>query len=221
MRARLVSLPPRTVFVIAAAVVLLYAVVLWMLLVSPKRTEAATAKADLAAAELRLVETQAGATRPRRSKATPVADVFRLARAMPSSADQPGLVLEITRLARQSGITLRAIAPGEQVAAAGGPALIPITVTVTGSYGKIRRFLARARGLVTVRNGKIHAAGRLLSVQSISLVESASEGFPKLDATIGLDAYVYDGPILPAEVPEAEQAEVPVSDGTDAAGSTS
>jgi Tfp pilus assembly protein PilO len=217
VKAKLESLSTRTLFIAAGAVVLVYAAAVWMLMVSPKRSEAATAKAELAAAELRLVEAQATARRPA-GAATPVADVFRLARAMPSSADQPGLILEISRLAHEAGVTLRSVAPGDAVTAAGGPALIPTTVVVSGGFGNIAKFLGRTRRLVTVRGGKIHARGRLLSVQSVSLVEAANEGFPKLDATISLDAYVYDGPLLPPDVAEPAQ-EAPL-EGSNAAGRT-
>jgi Tfp pilus assembly protein PilO len=214
--ARLQSLSTRGLVVVAGVVILLYAAAVWFLFVSPKRADAAAAKAEVAAAELRLVEAQSSGSRPR-GTAAPVADVFRLAKAMPSSAEQPGLVLEISRLAEQSGVTLRSIAPKDPVAGVGGPSLIPVTVIVGGSYKQITRFLARTRALVKVRNGKIHATGRLLAVQSVSLVESATEHFPTLDATIQVDAYVYDGPIAPAEVPTPVE-EVPV--GTDAAGRT-
>ena len=132
---------------------------------------------------------------------------------MPSTAEQPGLVLEISRLAEQSGVKLRSLVPKEPVAGAGGPSLIPVTVTVGGGYKQITSFLARTRALVSVRNGKIYARGRLLAVQSVSLAESATESFPALDATIELDAYVYDGPIVPPEVPEpAVTAEVRIRD---------
>lgn len=220
MKTRLQSLSPRALLIVAGVAVLVYAAAVWMLMVAPMRSEAASAKDDLAAAEIRLVEAQAAARRPR-GAATPVADVFRLARAMPASADQPGLVLEISRLARQSGVTLRGITPQDPVAEAGGPALIPITVLVSGKYGRIAKFLALTRSLVRVRGGKIHARGRLLSVQSVGLVESATEGFPELDATIALDAYVYDGPIAPADVPESEtDEELPVEGSSSAAGRT-
>jgi Tfp pilus assembly protein PilO len=217
VRARLESLSTRSLFLVVGAVVLVYALAVWMLMVSPKRSEAASAKADLTAAEQRLVEARAagGATR---ATSAPVADVFRLAKAMPTSAEQPGLVLELSRLAKGSGVTLRSITPHEQVAGVGGPALIPVTVTIGGSYGQIAKFLGRVRGLVTVRGGKIHATGRLLSVQSVSLIESVSDGFPKLDAAIELDAYVYDGPIVPVDIPPPADEELP--SGTDAAGST-
>ena len=215
MSARLQSLSTRGLIAVAALAVLLYAAAVWFLYVSPKRADAAAAKADVVAAELRLVEAQSTGSRPRGS-AAPVSDVFRLTKAMPSSAEQEGLVLEISRLAKQSGVTLRSIAPKDPVAGVGGPSSIPVTVTVGGSYKRITRFLARTRTLVKVRNGKIRATGRLLAVQSVSLVESATERFPTLDATIQIDAYVYDGPIAPAEVPEPVE-ELPTG-GTDAAG---
>jgi Tfp pilus assembly protein PilO len=220
MRARLESLSPRNLTIVAVVAVLLYAAVVWLLIVSPKRSDAAAARADVAAAETRLADAQVAATRSRKTGA-PTADVFRLAKAMPASADQPGLVLELSRLAKQSGVTLRSITPADAVAGVGGPTLIPLTVTVGGSYRKIANFLFRTRGLVTVRGGTIHARGRLLDVQSVALTESVSERFPKLDATIALNAYVYDGPIAPVEVPEVteEGEESSSPDGASAAGS--
>lgn len=216
MSVRLQSLSTRGLFVVAGVVVLVYAAAVWFLFVSPKRSDAAAAKADLAAAEVRLAEAQASAITPREVTA-PVADVFRLAKAMPSSAEQPGLVLEISRLAGRSGVTLRSITPKDAVAGVGGPSLIPVTVTVGGSYAEIRRFLQRMRALVTVRDGTIYARGRLLTVQSVSLIESATERFPSLDATIELDSYVYDGPIVPEDVPEPPtEEELPT--GSDALG---
>lgn len=216
MSVRLQSLSTRGLFVVAGVVVLVYAAAVWFLFVSPKRSDAAGAKADLAAAEVRLAEAQASAITPREVTA-PVADVFRLAKAMPSSAEQPGLVLEISRLAGRSGVTLRSITPKDAVAGVGGPSLIPVTVTVGGSYAEIRRFLQRMRALVTVRDGRIYARGRLLTVQSVSLIESVTERFPSLDATIELDSYVYDGPIVPEDVPEPPtEEELPT--GSDALG---
>jgi len=218
MRARVDSLSPRALALVSVLAVVLYTAVVWFLLVSPKRSEVATARSDLAAAEVRLSEAQTAGLRPR-GAGTPVADVSRLAKAMPASADQPGLVLELSRLAQQSGVTLRSITPQEQVAGLGGPTLIPLTVTVGGNYRQITNFLLRTRSLVAVRDGEIRALGRLLAVQSVSLAESDTRGFPNLNATVALNAYVYDGPIVAPEVPAVPEDEE-TSDGTTAAGST-
>jgi Tfp pilus assembly protein PilO len=219
VRARLESLSTRSTILLIGAVVLVYAAAVWLLFVSPKRAEVATARQDVVAAELRLVEAQTSVNRPS-AGGSRVADVFRLTKAMPSTADQPGLVLEISRLAKQSGVTLRSISPKEPVAGVGGPSLIPLTVTLTGSYKQITKFLGRTRKLVTVRNGKIHARGRLLSVHGVTLVESVDAHFPKLDATLEIDAYVYDGPIIPEEVPEPPTEELPAA-GSNAIGKSS
>ncbi len=99
MTARIATLPPRAVIAIAAGVVLVYALVVWFLLVSPKRAEAASARrrrhrrrapARRRASDVESAHATAG---------THVTDVLRLAKAMPSSGDQPGLVLELDRLA--------------------------------------------------------------------------------------------------------------------------
>jgi Tfp pilus assembly protein PilO len=217
MKARLGSLSQRALILLAGAIVLVYAAALWLLIVSPSRSDAAAAKEDLAAAELRLVEAQAAPSSPRGADA-PVGDVFRLTKAMPASTEQPGLVLELSRLAKRSGVTLQGITQQDPVAAVGGPSLIPLRVTIGGNYTKITKFLRLTRALVVVRDGKIYAHGRLLAVESINLVESATHSFPKLDATIALNAYVYDGPIVPEEIPLPEE-ELPDT-GTSAIGNT-
>ena len=217
MKARFESLSQRALIALVAGVVLVYAAALWLLIVSPSRSDAASAKEELIAAELRLADAQSAPDRPQGASA-PVGDVFRLTKAMPASDEQPGLVLELSRLAKRSGVTLQGIAPQPPLAAVGGPTAIPVRVTIGGSYAQITKFLRLTRALVAVRNGKIYAGGRLLAVESVNLVESVSHGFPKLDATVTMNAYVYDGPIVPAEIPVPEE-EIP-TDGTSAIGST-
>jgi Pilus assembly protein, PilO len=200
VKSRLEALSPRALIALGVGAVLLYSLVAWFLVVAPKRSVATSLGADVAAAELKLVGAQATANQPQNGGVT-VADVFRLVKAMPASADQPGLVLELDRLARSSGVVLGSITPQEPVVGEGGATMIPVAVVVGGSYRAITRFLASARKLVTVRHGKLRATGRLFSVQSVELSESNADGFPRLDGTITLNAYVYDGPIVPPSAP--------------------
>jgi Tfp pilus assembly protein PilO len=217
MRARVESLSPRALIAVAIVAVLLYAAVAWLVVVSPKRADASDARVELAAAQTRLAEAELALLQVGRGGA-PVADVFRLAKAMPPSTEQSGLVLELTKLAGASGLTLESITSEPPAASVGGPALMSVSVRVSGRYAEITKFLMRARTLVTVRDGEIDAIGRLLSATSVTLAESDTGDFPQLDANIGFDAYVYDGPIAPVEAPE-EETEEP-STGTTAAGST-
>ena len=217
MKSRVASLSPRALLALAAAGVLLYAAVAWFLVVSPKRSEASSLAADVAAAEIRLGQARAGANRPR-SVGAPVGDVFRLAKAMPASTDQSGLILELSRLAFGSGVKLGSIVPEGPIVGPEGATMIPVEVILSGTYFEVARFLQQTRRLVTVRSGKVRATGRLFTVQSIDLVESVADGFPKLDGTITLNAYVYDGPIVPADVPGNPADESLPTSGTSAAG---
>jgi Tfp pilus assembly protein PilO len=219
VRDRFAALPPRARIGLAAAAVLVYAALLFLVFVSPKRSEVSRLDEVVAAAELRLSEAQAARHRPGATRGTPVSDVLRLAKAMPSSADQAGLVLELTRLAARSGIQLRSISSQPPAEGTGGTTSIPVSAVVTGTFRQLTRFLRLSRTLVVVRHGRLRATGRLLSVENVTLTESVDAGFPKLDATIELDAYVYDGPIVVETPPGEGSTEAPPA-GTSAAGST-
>ena len=218
MKARFAALPPRAVIAIAVGAVLVYALVLWFLLIAPKRAEATTLADDVIAAELRLAEARVSSVRPQ-TAGTRVSDVLRLAKAMPSSADQPGLVLELDRLARSTGVKLGSITPRETLVTAGSPTAIPVVVTAEGSYRQITRFIRRARELVRVRGGNVRATGRLFAAQAVELTESNAKGFPLLDATITFNAFVYDGPIVAVTPPPSAETD-DTSSGTSAAKGT-
>ena len=205
MRARLAGLSPRAKIALAAAAVLVYALAVWLLVVAPKRTEASSLASDVAAAEAQLVQARAGATPGRRPQATPAADVVRLSKAMPPSSDQAGLVLELSRLGRQSNLSITSITLDDPTTDSSGATVVPVTVVVTGTYRQVTRFLRNARTLVSFHGGKLNARGRLFTVTGIELAESGTKKFPFLDATVALDAYAYDGP-LPAPAPVAPPA---------------
>ena len=205
MNVSLSTLSPRALVALSAGAVLVWGALLWFVYVSPQRADASRAADDLAAAELELAQAQLGGRSPQQ-KSLRASDVFRLVKAMPESRDQAGLVLELTRLAEAAGVKLRSISSTELAAGPGGTTVIPVTVGVGGDFRDVTRFLQRARTLVRVRHGRLRATGRLFSVQSIELAESISARFPQLDATIVLNAFVYDGPIQ-VEEPEEPQTE--------------
>ena len=221
MKARVAQLSPHARVAIVAAAVLVYALAVWFVLVAPKRAEVATVSDEVVAAELRLADARATANKPGKAETAPVTDVVRLAKAMPSSADQSSLVFELATLARRAGVTLGAIAPDAPKTDGSGATLVPVVVTVSGSYGRITTFLKYARELVGVSGGELHASGRLLSVAGVELSESATGKFPKLDATVTFNAFAYDGPIVPPAPPTPTTTEEDTtSSGATAAGGT-
>jgi hypothetical protein len=184
------KLNTRTLGVIAGVCILLYAGAGYFLVVSPKKGEAIQLDEAIAAANVKLVAArEAAAAAQNDTQPIAVADIFRLATAMPSSPDMPGILLELSRIAEETGIRFKSISPQSAVSV-GAYQSVPIDVTFDGSFYALSDFLFRLRTLVSVRRGELHAAGRLFSVEAVDFSE-AEAGFPMLAAVLKLQAYVY------------------------------
>ena len=175
----------------------------YFLVISPKRSASADLAAQIEATETE-IQTRRLAVRSA-PKAEPIraADLFRVTKAMPSKADMPGVLLELNRIARDTGIRFDSITPGDS-ADAGGYLRQPIEVVFDGSFYELSDFLYRVRTLVSVHNGRLRATGRLFTVRTLSFVES-EKGFPQIRATLGVDAFVYGtgAATAPAATPPA------------------
>ena len=148
-------------------------------------------KADAAEATVQAIYRAKAST----STTTPIrsADLFRLTKAMPSAARMPDVVLELNSLAAGTGIHFESIAP--QAATVVGPyRVVPINVVVNGRFSDLSRFVSRLRRLVGVRGGRLHASGRLYSIDALTF-ETSQEQPRRIEATLTLDAYVYEAPV--------------------------
>ena len=183
-----ISLTP----VLAVALVILVAVA-WFGLISPKRSQGAELDAEIAELQTKL----AAAVREEAPEAQPkvqidVADVFRLAKAMPDREDMPGMILELNSIALSAGVKFVAIQPGAAVAR-GTYRSTPVTLTFEGNYYDLTDFLFRVRSLVSVREGELAATGRLYALDAIQFAE-AEKGFPHIHAVLTVSAYSYGVP---------------------------
>jgi Tfp pilus assembly protein PilO len=174
---------------VLVALLVLAAVAAYFLLISPQRSKAAELKkeADATRGEitrLRQLSQQVQQTEPIR-----VADLFRMTKAMPSEVDMPGMILELNRIARETGIRFDSITP-QAPAEANGAQAIPINLVFQGNYFELADFLFRLRSLVNVRGGTLDATGRLFVVSSVSFSEGEKK-FPQIQATLTVAAYVY------------------------------
>jgi hypothetical protein len=216
----------RLLFVVVALGILVYAAAGYFLLVSPKKGDAARLDDEIAATNVELMTARAALEQQDDTQPIAVADIFRLAKAMPAQPDMPGILLELSRIAEETGIRFKSITP-QTATPAGEYQTVPISVAFDGSFYALSDFLFRLRTLVSVRRGELHATGRLFSVQSVDFAE-AETGFPTLTAALTLQAYVYgtdtSGTTLPppaAPPAEGEGAEVPApTEEASAAGAT-
>jgi type IV pilus assembly protein PilOP len=117
------------------------------------------------------------------------ADLFRLAKAMPSQADMSGVLLQLNQTAADTGITFESITPRNSVPISGYQA-VPIQLEFQGNFYSLVDFLFRLRNLVDVEHGQLNATGRLFAIDTLSFDE-AQEGFPQISATLVVDAFVY------------------------------
>src|SRR5207244_7514062 len=112
-------------------------------------------------------------------------------RAMPDQPDVPELLLELSQIARQTGISFKSITPG-QVQSMGSYQKLPIQLAFVGHFYDLADFLYRLRNLVGVHGGVLTATGRLFTVDSIAF-NAGAVAFPQVQATVQMAAYYYGG----------------------------
>lgn len=181
--------PSAVAVICVVAGLIVYGLAGYFLLVSPQRSTSAKLKHETTVTQqqidqYRLLSAQAHAAPPIR-----VAELFRLTKAMPDSVDMAGVLLELSRVARESGITFDSITP-QGAAPVSGYSSIPITLEFDGNYYELSDFLFRLRNLVRVQAGHLDAMGRLFVVDAISFSESTNS-FPQIKASLTVHAFVY------------------------------
>lgn len=205
---------PKAVAGLSVAVAALVLAGGWLLLVNPQRDEAAKLDQQIAAVDKKVSQRKAELANPKRQVLIRQSDLYRLRRAMPSVADMPGVMLELDRLARRADVNFDSIAPQGEVQL-NGFGMRPITVVLSGRFVNVSRFLRELRKLVAVKKGKLDARGRVFAVDSVQFIES-KDGFPDVEATLRVNAFVQGGGVLPPGVQDevAPNEETPGSPST-------
>jgi hypothetical protein len=165
----------------------------WFLLIGPQRATASDISRSTAATEAQIAEASRPIVTPtpaavQKQPDIRTADLYSLAKAMPSDIDTPDLLLELNMLARESGVTLGSISPGDATPA-GSYSVVPVSLTVTGDFYSLTDFLYRLRTLVGVTGGQLRTAGRLYSVGQLSMTGGTAG--PAVQATLTVSAYVW------------------------------
>ena len=159
----------------------------WFVEVGPQRSKAAQLSTDLQAK-------QAQVTQQQQAKQSSTGGLTKqqlaaIAAAMPDQLGMPQVVDQLNVLAGRANVTLDSISPNAPTIGAGYTA-VPMTVVVDGDYFDVQQFLHVVRTEVTLKK-KLHAAGRLIDVQSVAL--SQTEPAPKVTATLAMEAFYYTG----------------------------
>ena len=184
--------------VIGVAIVIVAAAA-FMVVVRPKRAESGRLDEQIAEMQMKVSAAQL-ASRPQQQATTiKVADVFEVSKAMPDTDDMPGIILDLNSVAEATGIRFVSIQPSAPTPKTGYSA-IEISLNFEGNYFDLTDFLFRLRNLVTVRDGRLSSAGRLFTLDTLSMKEGQG-GFPNISAGLTVSAYVYGAADPNAVVP--------------------
>jgi Tfp pilus assembly protein PilO len=197
--ARLSSLSTRAQVALLAGGLLFVVLIGYFAVISPKRSTAAKLKQQTAAVQAQIAQNQSTAF----TKALPAvraASVFSLSRAMPKQLETADVILQLNQLAVNSGLSFDEITPSAPssssttgVTTTDPFAAEPIQVKFTGSFYNLLAFLQRLRNLVRIENGHLNAAGRLFDVSDVAFA-AGPKGFPQIQATLTVNAFVPQAP---------------------------
>jgi type IV pilus assembly protein PilO len=211
------ALPPGALIGIMVGAVLVFGLAGWFLLVHPQGAKVKDLKAQTADVQAKIDAYHQQVAAVRAAPKIEVADVYRLAKAMPDRVDMPDLLLELSQLARDTGIRFDSISP-QPIAPIGSYTVLPVSVTFQGNFYNLADFLYRLRSLVSVQAGRLDATGRLFTVDTLTFNESTLK-FPQVQATLVVDAFVY-GTGVPATAPIPTSTTTTTTTTTTTAGST-
>ena len=186
----------RLALLLAVSLVLVVVLLAWFALVSPQRSKAAVLDGQIGDANVRLASTEAFLRSPAAHQS--VKDLRRVSRALPDDVKMSEILRQLAWASGRAGVRIDSITPSAPVPAAGAQA-VPIALSVNGHYFRLAKFMRLLRTRADVKDGKVHASGRLYAVDNISFSKSEKGGL--ITATLALDAFVYG--TAPAPLPTA------------------
>ena len=170
----------------------------YMFAVSPQHAAAKKILAQIDAQKIEIYKKRASVRAGAHPPTIQVADLFRLARAMPDREDMPGIMLTLSQVAHEAGVSFDLIEPATDSTPQSGPyATRRIHLVFNGDFYGLSDFLYRVRNLVVVRDGKLDATGRLFNVDTVTF-NVQGQSFPQISAEIYVNAYVYGSAPQPA-----------------------
>ena len=182
-----VSTPVKIGILVAAVALALVAG--WFVVISPKRSEAARLRKQIEATQVQIQAAEASRSQAPAPASIRVADLFELSRAMPDRSDVPGVLLQLSRVADETGVVFDSITPHDPVPL-GAYEQVDFDLVFEGRFYDLSDFLYRLRNLVGVHDGVLSATGRLFSVGSITFDQGTLQ-FPQVKAGLTISAYVF------------------------------
>jgi len=203
----------REIYIITAVVAVILIVAWYFLLFSPTQRKLSDLDSQIQSAQTALDMANQEVVKLESYKKTAPqsrAEIVRLGKMLPESEGIPGLIIELTKTAEASGVSITSIAKGTTTP--GAPfGIQTLTIQVSGRYFDVEDYLYRLEQYVAFRNANFRVTGRLLQVTQLTLQgatggTTTTSGSPPLAVTIGLNAYLWGGTAQPATAATAAPA---------------
>jgi type IV pilus assembly PilO-like protein len=188
----------------------------WFGLIAPENHKAASLNKQTAAVQQQIADNLAQLAASKNVAAAPqirIADVYKLAKAMPSTTDMPDILIQLDQVAKDSGVQLQDISPSPATLdPVTGQQSVQVSLSVMGDFYTVTDLLYRLRNFVYVRHGALEASGRLFSIDTVSF---APQNGHQLGANITMHTYVYGGGAAAAAPTTTPAVSTDTTDSTD------
>jgi hypothetical protein len=190
----------------------------WMLILSPKRAEATALGKQITTKQAALSDAQAELATYEAARSGYKANyskVARLGKAVPADDDVRSLLVQLNSAADASKVDFRNIdlggssgpapgtggtapaaagatspPPGSTTVGSAGFSTMPFSFAFKGSFFHLGDFFHRLDSFVQVKNKNLDVTGRLLLLNSITLVPDPQKGFPTISADVSANSYL-------------------------------
>jgi Tfp pilus assembly protein PilO len=205
----------KEIYIIAGVIAVVLIVAWYFLLFSPTRQKLSDLDDQIAADQTALTAAQQELARLQSYQETaPQAevDIVRLSKMLPEDEGIPSMIVELTKTATASGVTLSSITRGTTTT--GTPfGIQTVTLAVSGRFFDVEDFLYRLESYVRFQNTTFSVTGRLIQVANVTLTGGATTGttgtttgVAPLTVSVTLNAYLWGG-TTPAATPTTTTGE--------------
>lgn len=160
---------------VVAAVLLVGAV--YVLLVSPQRSQASSLSAQIATEQGALASAQASLAAARTAVTGYGGDVKQLAEvveAVPVNVDEPSVIRTITKLAG-TAVDVHQLNVAGGTGVSQGPTALGLSFTFNATYGSLQSFIATLDRLVSTDGTNLAANGRLFTIAGITFTPNGDK----------------------------------------------
>ena len=194
----------KEIYIIAGVIAVVLIVAWYFLLFSPTKQKLSDLDEQISTDEAALATAQQDLARLQSyEKTAPQAevDIVRLSKMLPEDEGIPSMIVELTKTATASGVTLSTISRGATTT--GTPfGIQTVTLAITGRFFDVEDFLYRLESYVRFQNTTFSVTGRLLQVTNVSLsggtATGTTTGTAPLTVSATLNAYLWGAAAAPA-----------------------